>query len=794
MRLIRLHPFWLIAFLGILTRVPFIDGSIDFFDSPQYLWRSVLPNIVDALSTGHAPYHPGYVGIVWLSIRLFGGVLSDPMITSLVNALASIVSLWFVFLIAERLVDRRSAWLTTLFVAVAPYFWVSSITILVDQFMITCWLGSLWLYLRFLTEPQGPRWLVLASGIAMGASLVVHTQIALWSLAFPALIIALVPAKRWVDIGVRSLPWLLGPILAAFIYAGLLVHSEHNPTALSALHYLVTGNASDRGPLSLVDTWRNLRLVASSSLLIAGLVGWLALLRHRLALGVGIGLWLWPATILSSSYVYSNLTGRTTMLAIIPLALAASWLVLHGNWLARWRTQLTGIILFSVIVSSLPLVIDYGRFPGAMEGLDRLRTRLPSGGVYVSSNATATLHSYEPFDVVPDVGQPTIEADIERSLTGGNRAFVGSDALTYPFFVVDGLHLRIFSPPLRTPTDHGSLTSYMFDRYALTLHSALSYRPLGIFELARPGQPAEMRIRQTLEALPIGSSALLARVSSGEGEPVAHLQLNPIGRPGLYPVRIDASDWLTQLGHWLSRILGHQQPDPLSFSYTDVEGMGVVLLPDGSHVENVLLVHNALRTAQNQSRPPLFVNADVVSTVRLPEQEERLTLLEATERLSGQPTVFTQIERLDEEHVTVRSLATAYELPATGRVEAAMLPSEIGENRPDGSRRIQGGATGFASYGPWRDLPAGSYTATWKLERLEDGNKDEVVELEVVGALGVAPLGRRIVTETELPEGVMTDHSISFEVGTEDRQLEFRTRALGGPSFSVESITIAPDS
>src|SRR5690606_22072470 len=131
-------------------------------------------------------------------------------------------------------------------------------------------------------------------------------------------------------------------LLCIAAYVGLLLRAGHNPDALSALQYLLLGNAGDRGPFELVSGAKNLRLVGGSVLAIAAILGSVRLVAWSPRLGAGFALWLWPGLVISALYIYSNLAGRASLIGLIPASLLAAWLVLGDTKTVDGRRKTVG--------------------------------------------------------------------------------------------------------------------------------------------------------------------------------------------------------------------------------------------------------------------------------------------------------------------------------------------------------------------------------------------------------------------------------------------------------------------
>lgn len=790
----RRQPIWTILILGLVSRIFFLDGSIDFFDSPQYQWRSALPSVLDAMSAGHAPYHPGYVFFTWIADKLGNG---SPVALAIPSAFASVGSLVLTFLIGRRLFSERVAWLATALVAVAPFFWVSSLAILVDPVMIAFYLLSVWLYLEWLTRTeQGGYsahigWLI-GSGFAFGMSMFAHTLVAFWALAFPALIVAQRPARQWLATVWASIPWAIGPLLCIAAYVGLLLRAGHNPDAFSALRYLLLGNAGDRGPFQLVSGAKNLRIVGGSLLALAAVLGSVRLLVRSPRPGAGLALWLWPGLVISALYIYSNLAGRASLIGLVPAALLAAYLVFPNKrgMVTRWQWTGVALLLGSTFLAGAPLAWSYGTRTPMMEALNDARKALPRGGLYVSSNEAKTLHDYPQFDVVFEMPKDTITADIDATLGQGGPVYAGTDALTYPGYAVDGNHWRIHT--LRGTDryrEHGSLSAYLFNRYQVDLVDQVDRYPLGIVQLTKPSnRDLASRYTGSLEVLEPGQQAVLGRVVDvARNEPVSHLQVNAYGGPALHPNRFDRFDWPTQLGTWFERLRKARTADPLYWSYTDASGVVVFPLPADSAVREYAFVPHALASGGTFTKLPLFIDPAVAVEEADGDVIEG-TAAEIAQVLANESSVLGAVTNLGAGQYRARITLVNYTLRESDTIKAGELSGEVSTILPDGSREAPAGQKGNVTFGPWKNLAPGTYVATWRIRRTTEG-EDRVLRLDVGYNFG-STVFEQVVGAGDLPVGQLREISVPFTITPDMKLLEFRTLALGGPGFVVDSITV----
>ena len=95
----------IVGLIIVITRFFFFDGSPDYFDATQYLWRTNTGSLLDALSTGHAPYHPGYLFFSYYihNIFQFFDIDNLEIAATLPAIIFGSLALWFFYLLSLRM-------------------------------------------------------------------------------------------------------------------------------------------------------------------------------------------------------------------------------------------------------------------------------------------------------------------------------------------------------------------------------------------------------------------------------------------------------------------------------------------------------------------------------------------------------------------------------------------------------------------------------------------------------------------------------------------------------------------
>ena len=803
----------MVAVLALASRIFFVHGSVNWFDSQQYLWRSQDPLFLHALSTGHGPFHPGYVGWTWLAVHLFGWTnLGAPYLMGLTTAVFGSLALVVFFRLAERWTNTASAVIATFVAAMTPFLWVGSLGILIDPVMIFWYLLSLLLFDLALTKlpERSGAWLVLASGFALGLSFFAHTQIAFWAVAYVSIAII-----RWHDVKRASkrdlaklLLFLIGPIFFIWAYLYLLVYAGHDATYLHALKYLLGGNAGDHAPFSLDFSWRNWRAVAGTTFALVSVTVLAVVSVRKWKLGLPLLVWFIPGVIISAPYLYTNLFGRSTINAVWPAAIAFGWV---ATQLWHWRKwagmSLVALVVVSLYVQSVPLVWGYATGSSTVEEQGLAQRSLGNKVYAIQDPENVTLRGTDVYDTISVQSQNDIQDHVRAQLVAGNSVVIPSDSLRFPFANLDGRNYRIDSLAFKGAGQHGGEASYLYDMGALQLRTLpTSNLNWALYQLVITSPSFMERVDHAVEVMRAsdGTHGVVVGRFVSNGTPVNHLAIDLYGSERLMTDRFDHNDWLAQA--WAAMT---NQRDPVAWSYTDRDGVVEIPLRTSEMLSmnqavvttDRLSSGTAIQAATGKSVASDTKNIDLTSFDGGQREVQHVTSLSALRAmLSTQyanSSVIVTVRSVQGDVIDADVVNVDYALPLTDVTEAEDLAhgpiaTVVADTNGSGGAvvRVAASSEGTAMFGPYRTLPAGSYTASFKLAVPSDAHDDwDLGRIEIAGnADGSLIASHAPLLVSDVRAGTIT---VPFTLKQPTSFVEYRVWSRGAPTtFTIDSVTV----
>ncbi len=347
-----------------------------------------------------------------LSVALFGG---NEFAVRLPNFFASLVSVAFVFALARRLYDRRTAHLAAWILALSPFAILFSITVFIDPLLTALVLAGLWAACA--PQPR-PRWIGFIFALAYATK---QTALLFIPLALACALIRLPPETNLKD-AVRRLIRLLLPMLTGLILVTLALFAwdwlRHAPIGVWAQGY------SDNAPGRFIrarEVWPraqawldwlgyftaspslNLLFALTLPLLLATsllhpsraaladfiLAGYLLL---HLAVYWLLAFNIWDRYLLPLLPLFALLLARVLRLITHNLSLIAHrlsrrfniWHLAFGIWTSRLLPFAFCLLLLSPALTAARSGYPVGGDHGAYDGIDdvaRFIRTLPPGGV-----------------------------------------------------------------------------------------------------------------------------------------------------------------------------------------------------------------------------------------------------------------------------------------------------------------------------------------------------------------------------------------------------------------------------
>lgn len=167
--------------LFILSRLIFINPLPVFFDSPEYLSRFSNPNYLQAIISGHIPYHISYVALFWPIFQIASFFYTTPsLIIIIAQIIFSTIAIYCTFLFVRIITNKNTAFLTTLFGASLPLYWITNVSIMQECTYVNFFLISLFFITAYAKKKNNSIPCLVIGFISLGLSLLTHPVIILW--------------------------------------------------------------------------------------------------------------------------------------------------------------------------------------------------------------------------------------------------------------------------------------------------------------------------------------------------------------------------------------------------------------------------------------------------------------------------------------------------------------------------------------------------------------------------------------------------------------------------------------
>lgn len=457
-----------------LSRILFLSPLSIYFDSPEYIHLIDNSSLLQALTGGHEPIHPGFILPAWILSRIFpflGAVYSAEIVSSVFAALG-----FFIFFkIVQILFNKKIAIRALILASLLPVLFLSGVNVLTDTIYIFFYLLSFYFLLLF-TRKKSKKWFVFGV-LSLAYAIFTHTQTILWLPVFFAPVI-LVKKKNirftfkqvviflffGIILGVSSLVLLLG----------LIGNSVQESLQLLFMHgtdIYGTGNIF----IDIARSMRNFGIIIlrnnSTFVVLAAIIGSVLLFKKdKKKFGI-LALWFLP-TLFVTQYWHIGLFGRVALISSFPLAILAAQI--------KSRIIFIAIVLQLVIII-IPLAINNRNAPIQKE-LVNLYDSIPRNSVLISSNLIRPQVTYggeKYFINEPGQGLEFISSKIDGAMKENKNVYIDSQALYNPYFSYDGNHLHVLSLG-----EYGnSGIKPLFDRYQLQIIKTTSNPRIFLYQI-----------------------------------------------------------------------------------------------------------------------------------------------------------------------------------------------------------------------------------------------------------------------------------------------------------------------
>lgn len=190
---IKAHRLFILLFLFFLSRIIFITTDPVMFDSQEYINRLSEPNLLNAIISGHIPYHAGYIIFFWPISQLAKILnLNSLYIILFSQSILATFSIYYFYKTIKILSDGKIAFLSAIIASLIPIYWIANVTLMMETVYVSFFIFSIYLLVDYLKKDN--RFSLLLSSIFFGFAFLAQFSLILW-LPFVVLLVVLINKK-----------------------------------------------------------------------------------------------------------------------------------------------------------------------------------------------------------------------------------------------------------------------------------------------------------------------------------------------------------------------------------------------------------------------------------------------------------------------------------------------------------------------------------------------------------------------------------------------------------------------
>ncbi len=472
-----------------ISRLIFINTQDVFFDSGEYISLFSSPNYFQAIISGHAPPHEGYIILFWPVFHLAQFLHFDPVLAIILGQiLLACLTIFCFYRFVSFIADKRVALIASIIASLTPLFWITNVTIMMEIAYISFFFLSLFILVKYLKTNTNVY--LHLSAFLFTLAFLTHMLTLLW---LPLLLYMSFLrtqesgsakrknanlVKRWIP-GLRPGMTILitfSIYLATFSILNILFISGVSKTNIpEVIHhlYLTKGGELAYLPLNLkgfLVSMRNFLIPLlrnnTSLIVILGFISLIVYLRKNKKFFVFGFLFIVPA-LYANQWWDSLLNGRHAVLSSFGFAFLVAYLV-------RKKPLLTILLLTFTILTALPtLSLLKKDVPYIIEA--NFAKSLPKDSMLIESHfarpQVEKAYRGQLFSVnEPGSDKENLKREINKYLANKKPVFISSAALSEPYGLYSGPYLHNITLSYAKPFEMEGVIK----NYTLVPHKTLS--------------------------------------------------------------------------------------------------------------------------------------------------------------------------------------------------------------------------------------------------------------------------------------------------------------------------------
>lgn len=426
------------------SRVIFVTTQPVFFDSQEYIDRFSNSNFFQAIDSGHIPLHTGYIILFWPIYHFAKTIHIDPLYSIIIcQIILSFFTIFCFFKFITQIANKSIGIVSALIASLLPLFWITSVTIMMENAYISFFIFSLF-FLGFYLKKNQTIYLFLSVS-CFGFAFLTHLIVLLW---LPLYLYTVFFCKKSYLVKVSS--FLLISIVIASVINGYFVSLLIQKDIFSGIIRLYTDKLRERAIFSwtyyaILRYSRNIfiPLLRNNTNLIVLLSLSALFFLYKKNKGVFLFglLWIIPAVI-ANQWWDSLFLGRHSLIACFGFSFLVSYFII------KKRILLTIVCLYLLLVSIPALKLLNGTIPYIEEA--KVAQKLPHNGLLIESHfarpqVDKKYHGKTIFVEEPGWEREKMVKEIKQLISENRPVFVTSQALSEPYGLYSGPYLHTLS-------------------------------------------------------------------------------------------------------------------------------------------------------------------------------------------------------------------------------------------------------------------------------------------------------------------------------------------------------------
>lgn len=450
----------------ILSRTFFINPFPIFFDSPEYLARFSNVSYINAIASGHLPFHIGYMIIFWPIFHLANFFrINPPYAVIFIQIILSAAAVYCFYRSIEVITNKRVAEIAAVICSLTPLYWTINESIMVESTYINLFLISLFFLTQYAKSKIHSNLFLLLGCSAFGLGLLTNPIIILWT---PLLffVTSFMRGKEAIKLLTSfSVTLLISLLISSYFIAHALRLSIFD--AMSQYLFGVDIKFIPYIPSVLIFL-RFIRNAAiplfqsnTSIILVLSIISLVKLFKNNKRLFTASCLWIFPAA-LSYQLFDPLLFGRHGVISIFGFAFLAA-IILEKRKILFYTT-----IIYLVLVSVPTLLLLKQPIP-YLETSKFVKT-LPQGLLVETHFARPQIEGNYSGQIMfinhPGWSKRALEETIDSDLNRNKPVFITSQALSDPYGIYSGPFLYPLSLSYaKMPELADVIPSYRLEKY-----------------------------------------------------------------------------------------------------------------------------------------------------------------------------------------------------------------------------------------------------------------------------------------------------------------------------------------